>query len=499
MKKLLLLLFFGFISLSASSCYSVELWSVKAYNQAPLQTESDCKILEIGSYHANRCGCFSNIKEAKIRLLKYKASYPKAYITKTLRSRFSHKSQVRTPLKKQTNIALSYTPSKYFYVSNDIKKIKYNNELQKNKINIDKAYGDLSSFYGLSLEGKYEQYLNQNYVGRAYTDFEYELKLKFSLFKNGFFGHQKENKIEEKTAKVIYFQNLSVVLKNKFSDTNLMIKGLKSEIDYNYYLSLATLYKDAMQQNKNKLDSGIIQSYKYNALKQKESRFLKSAKIYKRHKRVSISKKIAFILDEVAIVKLKNIKTITQYSQKNSYDIALSRAKMDSLDVSKSYLDTVNMNLYAHRRKVDELGWYNTVGIEGKFPLNFSSGETKEIDKLKQKSYEVVDKSLEKNIKNRVSHLYLDFGDLQDFMKIDKDDIKYLKDRVQKFEDIKKNIVPNLTYEPDEEILIAKQKIIELQRNILLSKINLLKILNEIAYIGNIDDVSYILEPERKQ
>jgi len=497
MKKLLLLFVLGSLSasLSASSCYSVELWSVKSYNPEPLQSESDCKILEIGTYHANRCGCFSNIEEAKKRLAKYKPTYPKAYVTKTLKSRFIQKSQMQPSLRVTPN----YNPSKYLEIADDSQSPIYKKELQNNKTKINKAYSDLSNFYGLSLEGKYEQYINQNYVMRDYTDFEYELKLKFSLFKDGFFEHKKEKKIEEKTAKIVYLQNLLVVLKNNFSDTELMIKGLESEIDYNYYLTLAALYQNAMRQNENKLKSGIIQSYKYDELKQTQSRFLKSAKIYERHDRVTLDKKMALVLDEIGQVKLKEISTIAQYSQENNYDIALSRAKMASLDTSKSYLDTVNMNLYAHRRKVDELGWYNTVGAEAKIPLNFSSNEEIEMNKLKQKSYVVVNKSLEKNIKNSVRSLYLDFKDLQEFIMIDKDDVAYLQLRIQKFEDIQKNIVPNLTYEPDEEILIAKQKLIELQRKILLSKINLFKILNEIAYVGNIDDISYILEPKSKK
>jgi len=505
-KKLYSIIFLPLLSLYADTCYSVELWSVKAQNSTPLQTEKECQNLHIGDYIASRCGCFEDILDAKEKLQEYKLLYPNAYVTKTRRSRFKTTPTVETPIRKEleeeevaTTVDIN-SSFRFETTQNEANNLLESDEdiekLSQSNANVNTAFSENSVFYGLSLEGKYEQYLNQDYVMRDYTDYEYELKLKFSLFKDGFFEHKKENEKDAKGANVIYLQNLSVVLKNSVQETQLFIDSLNSELNYKYYTELSELYQGAMQKSKAKLDDAIIQSYRYDLLEQKYQRFFKSSKVYERHPRVALDEKIASLMNDIESIKLKEKEKVIAYSKENSYDISLQNAKIQLLDEPVNYLDNVNMNLYAHRRRVDELGWYNTVGVEAKIPLDFSSSEDASMQKLERNSHELVNKSLEKNIQKRVEALYLNFTDLQDFIAIDSDDIQATKKRVKKFKEIERNIIPNLNFDPDEEILKAQREIIDLKFNILFTKVKLLKILTEIAHIGNMKDISQIIEPK---
>lgn len=562
-KKLYSIIFLPLFSLYADTCYSVELWSVKAQNYAPQEIENECQDLKIGGYIASRCGCFENRSEAKKKLKRYRFLYPNAYVTKTLRSRFKTQKPVKKmqvinstaqpvtkeipaidntlkpvteeipdidntlkpvteeildlnstvePLKEvlmdinnivqpaKKEVADINSTFRFEATQDNTKNLLERREdiqkLSQNNDNLNSAFGQNSSFYGLSLEGKYEQYLNQDYINRDYTDYEYGLKLKFSLLKNGFFEHQKENKKEKTAANVTYLQNLSVVLQNSAQETKLLLESLENEVNYRYYTELSELYKGAMQKSKAKLDEAVIQSYRYDLLEQMYKRFLKSSKVFERHPRVAMDKKLASLMNEIGSVKLKEKKEVITYCKEHNYDISLQNAKIKVLDEPVSYLDNVTMDLYAHRREVDELGWYNTVGAEAIIPLDLSSNEEASIQKLSRSSNEIVNKSLEANIQKRVESLYQNFTDLQAFISIDNDDIKATKKRVIKFKEIKQKIIPNLNFYPDEEVLKAQKEIVDLELDIQLTKVKLLKILTEIAEIGNIQDISQIIKPK---
>jgi hypothetical protein len=107
---------FSFISY-ADSCYSVALWSVpKDSNKIVNSIENDknCRIFEISSQITQRCGCYSDIADAKKLLKQYIGKFHTAYVTLTLESRFEQVSKTLSKVKQDniTKEAVSETLSK---------------------------------------------------------------------------------------------------------------------------------------------------------------------------------------------------------------------------------------------------------------------------------------------------------------------------------------------------------------------------------------------------
>jgi len=171
-KQLYGIIFLPLLSLYADTCYSDELWSVKAENFIPVDTEKECQNLHIGSYIANRCGCFKDFTKAKEKLQKYKLLYPNAYVTKTRKERFQTLT-ISKPIVKEVkeDVAKSVdinTTFRFKAIQNDTKNpletFEDTQKLAQSNANLNTAFNENSAFYGLSLEGKYEQYLNQDYA-----------------------------------------------------------------------------------------------------------------------------------------------------------------------------------------------------------------------------------------------------------------------------------------------------------------------------------------------
>jgi len=500
--KLVLLFFVWMLILDAkelSTCYSIQLLSFPSKNsQIHVDIPSSCQKIIIKKIATLRCGCYSDYKKSQNKLLEFKEKYPKSIIVSTYRYRFEKPIEtqelaedlVKNKLLKKHNF--TFNPQKNENKSDIQEKLK----LQLGKISLDYHASLLnqSDFYGLSLYGKYEQYINQNYFKREYTDYEYDLKIKFEFFKNGFFGHRKKKEARLKSSQVSYLKELSLVLQNQSKEKLSIYNALVSQINLDYFTQLSVLYEKAIFKRESSLKLSLSTVYEVDMLRQMYHRLTQSAKIYKRHKQYAFTPAIYALFQEIDTFLLKDIKDIKTYANVHNVDLYLQDARHDVSVLMKDYTDEVSMNLYVHRRTVDELGWYNTIGVEANLPIDFTTSEENSLARLEQKSLHITRESVQKSIENTLEELYCSFEDIQSYINIDKDDISYLNKRIQKFQSIKNNIIPNLDFDPDEKILLSSKKIIDLKFAILLKRAELFKILGEIASLCSLTDVTYLIK-----
>ena len=468
-------------SATARTCYSVQIWSRKTEDSSGKQKEDkSCTLYRRGRYTVDRCGCFSRRDDAESALAHYRRRYPDAFITK---------------------IAATHSLRRHLGFERADGQ-GYREALGDNYLQAGNEYKTSDGLYGLTLEEKYEEYAhqryekedNQAYAIRNYVDYQHYVKLNFSLFKDGFFEHKKIREREEKSYKVFYLQNLSTVLKNDFSDIGIFIEKLNSRINYLYYLSLTRLYKERMAGCKKRYDNDMMENYKYDRLRQTYHRYRRYAALYKKHEKLNITKEIRYLLKMVDHVTLRSRREIVDYALQHSSESRLTEAKNALLDESESYLDTVEVDIYARRNRIDELGSFDTMGIEIKLPLDRHESETERVNRLKQHSNLIVSASFKKNIENRISYLYLTFGDMQQLADIDREDILFYERRVKSFEKLKKNMIEPLRIDPDQEIVRAKQNMIDLKFNILRTRVKLIAILYEMAYISGRENLSKMIK-----
>jgi hypothetical protein len=468
---------------SKESCYAVQLWSAKKGSaQASLQAEKGCRLYEVGKYTANRCGCFQQMADARKALVHYRRSYPGAYITK-----------MSTSPKSLLPAHLGFGGGRHS---------TYRQALRTHARQIDQAEGKIKGLYGLELKGKYEEYSHQHYgkeddqayAVRNYVDYQHYIELNFSLFKDGFFSYRKEERRERQRTRIVYLQNLSMVMKNDFSDMKIFIDHLNSQINYRYYAALTDLYKERMAVAEKRYAQAMTENYTYGRIRQMYRRYLRYAAIYKKHEKLKMTEANYTLLREIDRMQLRSLDTIAGYAAKHSSYTRLTEAKNALLDASESYLDTVEVDIYAKQNRIDEIGSYNAMGVEVTVPLDRHGTEIESLNRLKQQSNKIAAKSFEKNIRHQIANLYGKFGDMQQFIGVDREDIAYFRTRIKMFEKLQKNMIEPVTVDPEMEILRARHKIIDLKFNILRTKAKLIALFYEMAYLSHMEDLSKMIK-----
>ncbi len=498
------------------TCYSIQLQSVKGLHANLGHTSQECQEMQIDTYVAKRCGCYKLLEKAKKDLLQYRQTYPKAILVQTYTYRFQKRASQTQALdnKLKTNtssanntllvdddwsITKKFVDLNFTFDTNSLLQSNYiqehfHSKIQNNQKEIQNAFVSFSDLYGLSLQGKYEQYLNQDYRFREYTDYEYDLKLQLDLFKDGYLEHKKANTLSKKQEKIEYLQTFSYILKNHYDEQLLIANAAIQATNIKYYKALAALYKEALKHRKNSYSNALSTQDELEVLQQQYSRYNKTANIYAQHKRLLLPKEATLLLSKIEQLQLQKSENILNLAQENNSDRALQKARMSLLDEMPSYSDNVKLSLYAHRRVVDEMGWYNTLGIEGKLPLDFTSSEEQKVAKLEQYSHQLAQKSFESIVKNKLTQLIENFSDLQQLIEIDRDEIRFLHKRIERYKSIEENVIPNLNYNPEDKIITLSQQLIDLKYQIALKKIELFKTLGNIAYLSNAPDISLLIK-----
>ena len=376
--------------------------------------------------------------------------------------------------------------------------IDYIKEFKENSNLIHNAYDNLSTlFYGFTLEGKYEDYENQNfkkndsqdYNLNNYIDYKMSAKLNFSLFKGGFFEYKKDVEIARKRWKIAYLKDLSILSKNRFASQKVSSRNLSHEIEYLYYVELVKLYGKSMKLYDKKYHNSMIEKYNYDLIKQTYQRYQKYLNIYRGDTRNKISANKYKILKYIDYFKLKSLSNIIQYAKTNNNDKALNSAKSKLLKVNRSYFDDVKIDIYAKKNYTDEIGGTDVLGIDIALPLNSSSSEEARLEIMKLRSNQIVSNSIQESIVKQIKILHTHFLDIKKFIKVDREDMLYFKIRIKEFKKLKRNMIDNISVNPDKEILNANRKIIDLKFGILKRKIELINTLYEIAYISNITNI----------
>jgi len=439
--------------LSANQCYTIQIWSQKtALLQSGEKMQQGCSQHRRGEYTTCQCGCFATQNDASRALLLYRKTYPSAYMKKV--------SIKKTSL------------TSYLGFQTKQKQGDYRQALNENFLQTENEMETFTGLHGLALEGKYEEYTHQQYATkddeayavRNYVDYQYYIKLNFSLFKDGFFEYEKLHRKAKQRNRIFFLNNLSSLLTHTRSEANLFVKQLNNRINYHYYLSLAKLYGERMQQSEKKYRNGMMENYKYTLLRQIYRRYKHYTAIYKKHKKLDMTQERYRLLKMVDHLHLRSMKSILAYAIQHSSNMRLVKAKNALLGESKNYFDTIEVDLYAKQNRIDEIGSFDTMGIEVKLPLARPGVEEERVNRLKQHANTIVAKSFRKNMENKIADLYVTFNDMQQLIDVDREDMCFYRARIEMFQKVKEKM-----------------------------KAKLIAILYEMAYLSNAQNLSKLI------
>jgi hypothetical protein len=502
------ILLFSSLLTAKETCYSVELLSVPISSDlSNVSFDDECKKFKIGQYISVRCGCEDSIKNAKVKLKKFKRKFKKAYITTTYKERFlkdnSLKNKKINKTKQIKKIKTSNKIQEYIIKGYDFLDIQEQEFESKNSIKtiIKKLHKDrkrqveflenTSKFYGLSLDAKYDQYFNQHYRGREYTDFEYNVKLKYDLFKNGYFGYKKRLENEKNIINENFYKDIINLERYSLKETLQNIDSLSPLIDFNYYASLHSLTQEMILKQLNLNDFGIVATYEIELLKKDLQRYEKFMDIYAKSSKITLSAEIYTLLKNIQTLKLIDKDILKKYAKEHNSEVLLQASKLQMLENTKTYLDESVVDMYASNRTMDEIGRYNTIGIEAILPLNLSTFEHEELKKLQRGSILSYKKALYGYIDNSIDSLYDEFFQTQYSMQNNNLKFDILNEKLQKYKLIEENNIASLHIDILQKIYLLKQDMLKLKLETSKSKIMLLKIIVKLAYITNKYDIDF--------
>jgi len=470
---------------------------------------SECLKMSIGAFDVVRCSCYDNYVDAKKLLKIYQIKFKKAHIVTTYKFRF-------IPVKKDTKPAVKQTPL-IFQNSVDIfngsydffkintsgdeekmtlfdsmkSKLQNNKDLQLSKID------DSLSLYGLAIDAKYDQYLNRDYLNREYTDYESNIKLKYDFFKNGFMEQKKSNEDTKNKITTTFYQSSSNLEKYTYEEKLSNISSLLPLINFHYFTMLARVTKENLTKNNLLYKLGTIAKYEIQLKEKILQKYINDTDRYKNIINIKVAKAYLLLLPDIETSVLENIETLREYMYTNNSNILLNESEYASLNNESSYFDKVRVNVYLSNRTMDENGWYNTIGIDSHFPLDFSSYRQNEIEKLKKTAINNQTEALKKFLNNTINKLVREFTNYQHQIQDTKEEIEIQNFQLQRYKLLEKDNIASLHLDIHEKIYLLQKSILELKYEISLSKLELLKILLHIEYITNSSDLNLIIKANR--
>jgi len=351
-----------------------------------------------------------------------------------------------------------------------------------------------SGFFGLSMQGKYDQYTHQKYLNREYTDYEYNLKIKYDILKNGYYEKKIKDRETLHSTQIFYYQDLINLEKYNY-DANLEnLDTLLSKIEVQYYTELVAMYQDAIKRKEKLLEHGDSAKYEVDTLINEKEKFLSLRDIYKKRAGESVDKNIYELLSKIDEIRLKDIAEVQEYAKNNNPDILIQKAKFDFYAIPKSFSDNIVLNAYASRRTMDEVGWYNTVGAEVDIPLDFSSSENKQLNHLQKNAADIKRKGIEQSVENSLIRLYVQFSQLQSLIAADKNVIENQYRQLDNFMIMAKYKVPNLKTNAEQNIFALQTSILDTKHNVLLKRLEMLKIILNISFLSNTHNIKNLLK-----
>jgi hypothetical protein len=507
----LIFLFFIFninsLSAQEESCFSVELFSYPQNSSEQKSYPKSCLLMDIGQFSVVRCACYENYLDAKELLKTQKGTFPKAHIVRTYKKRFKI-----TPEKKKIKIKPLIFKNSVDVFDNNYDFFKTTTQETKEELseleNITSQLTDTKelqlsklkngfTLYGLSLDAKYDQYLDRDYLTREYTDYEYNIKLQYDFFKNGYFEQTQKNKKNIYKVNSNYYQNLSNIQNYSYEERLSFIETLLPFIKYNYYSLLTKISQENLQKNISLYKLGSIAKYEIDIKEKLLKKYIKSTKRYKKLTRVKTTKCYIKLLKKMERLELTNLDEIKEYILENNSDLLLKESLIDSLNDTNSYFDKVQVSLYISNRNVDENGWYNTVGVDGHFPLDFSSSQENDLQRLQKHLILSQEEALALHLKNSIDRLNNQFQTFKSSIQNSKEEIDIQNYQLQRYILMERDNIASLHLDVHEKIYLLQKSILQLKHDISLLKLEMLKTLIHIQYLMNTSDLNLIIKANK--
>ncbi len=365
--------------------------------------------------------------------------------------------------------------------------------LRKNEQDQLKYYENKNIFKGFYLEGRFEQYLNEDYEFRQDVDYEYRINARWEIFKNGYYEYEKIQKKEENKAKQRYLRLLSHVLDRYHENRGFDIESLKRQVEYLYNNHLEKAYLKLLKKREKQLQDGFTTMDDVYHVKER----LENIRILKRldasTEAKSTDEAILVFLQSLECVELVEKEWVLAYEDEHNIQLQLQENLIDELQFSAEYTDELKVTLFTEHRNIDRVGWYNTAGIKIDIPLGWDN-ERSDIQRLEKANLEIEKRVYTENLQKHTSYLYAQFDYSQRMLKVLQNKLKYLHLRQKQLDLMSDNAITGYRSNPDREMDLLEIRALDLKYAIMMKRIEIYEYLLKLYKLSGVENIQSLLK-----
>lgn len=366
-------------------------------------------------------------------------------------------------------------------------------DLKQNNARFQNALHRIDPFWGLYITADYGEYMAGKYSYRKFTSYEYSLKFRWELFNDGYYESKKELAEKTNETEVNYRQLLSDMIDRNYDDKLSQLQGFTITIRRSYFAKMAAAYAKLLRKREEQLRHGFTTLDDTEHIRERlETMRLKSA-FYDGQEGTPVEPKLFALLNRIECLELTDKARFKRDVVHSNVQVLLQNNFMRRADFFPEYTDRLKVNLYTLHRRVENVGWYDVLGVQADIPLTYDS-ERDELMRLEKHNYKLQQAAIIKRLEQNIDSLYYQFYDLGTQVKIKQNSLRHLSVALQCKEEFATTGVDNVRADPLREAELLRIDIMRGRYDIMMTRLEMYRILLRLYHISNADNLNRLLE-----
>ena len=214
-----------------------------------------------------------------------------------------------------------------------------------------------------------------------FYDYEYDLKLQWSLFRDGLYESKKTLKKER-------LQNALQILQlnNNIKDFRLNgslddISNISEYISSLNFFELADTLEEIIKRRSAQLKDGYITKDDLEQTKFRYNQALLNSGLYNLEPPDLMDVQIFNILNRIEFCQLINLDSLLKQTKETSIDLKIQENLIKRAELSKSWADDLTVDLYVQHRRNQADATENNIGVQFEIPIHYYKDRGKIIRK----------------------------------------------------------------------------------------------------------------------
>lgn len=366
-------------------------------------------------------------------------------------------------------------------------------DLKQNNAHFKNVMHRVDPFLGFYFTGDYGEYMAGKYSYRKHTSYEYLLKFRWELFDDGYYESKKELAEKMNETEVDYRQLLSDMIDRNYNDKLSQLQGYTITIRRKYFAKMVAAYTKLLRKREEQLRHGFTTLDDTEHIRERLETMRLNSAFYDSQEGVPVDPKLFVLLNRIECLKLTDKARFKRDVVHSNVQVLLQNNFMRRADFMPSFTDQLKVNLYTLHRRVENVGWYDVLGIHADIPLTYDS-ERDELARLEKHNYKLQQAAIIKRLEQNIDSLYYQFYELQTQVKIKQNSLRHLLIALRRKQKLAETSVNHFENDPLRETQLLHIEIMSARYDIMMKRLDMYSILLRLYHISNADNLNRLLK-----